>query len=76
MPVEAMRRAEGASRDCDLFLVLGSSLRVNPAAALPMVAKSSGAALGIVNREPTDLDSRADVVIHAEIGAVLREVVP
>ena len=75
MPVEAMRRAEAASRDCDLFLVLGSSLTVHPAAALPMVAKSNGAALAIVNREPTDMDAKSDVVIHAEIGAVLREIV-
>src|SRR5271170_5553054 len=75
MPVEAMRRAEAASRECDLFLVLGSSLLVYPAAALPMVAKSNGAALAIINREPTDMDGRADFVLHAEIGAVLREIV-
>jgi NAD-dependent deacetylase len=75
-PVDAMRRAEAASRECDLFIVLGSSLQVNPAAALPMVAKSNGAALAIINREPTDMDRNADVVIHAEIGAVLREIVP
>jgi NAD-dependent deacetylase len=76
MPVEAMRRAEIASRECDLILVLGSSLMVYPAAALPMVAKSNGASLAIINREPTDMDSKADVVIHAEIGAALREIVP
>ena len=76
MPIEAMRRAEAASRDCDLFVVLGSSLVVYPAASLPMVAKSNGAALAIINREPTEMDGRADVVIHAEIGAVLREIVP
>ena len=76
MPVEAMRCAEAASRDCDLFIVLGSSLVVYPAAALPMVAKSNGAALAIVNREPTDMDGGADLVIHAEIGAVLRDIVP
>jgi NAD-dependent deacetylase len=73
MPVEAMRRAEAASRACDLFIVLGSSLVVYPAAALPMIAKTNGAALAIVNREPTDLDGSADIVIHAEIGAVLRQ---
>jgi NAD-dependent deacetylase len=75
MPVEAMRRADAVSRDCDLFIVLGSSLTVYPAAALPMVAKSNGAALAIVNREPTEIDGRADLVIHAEIGAVLKEIV-
>jgi NAD-dependent deacetylase len=76
MPVPAMRRAEAAARECDFFLVLGSSLLVYPAAALPLVAKANGAALAIVNREPTDMDGRADVVIHAEIGAVLGEIVP
>jgi NAD-dependent deacetylase len=76
MPVAEMRRAEAASRDCDLFIVLGSSLSVYPAATLPLVAKSEGAALAIINREPTDLDGKADVVIHAEIGAVLRELMP
>ena len=76
MPVEAMRRAEAAARECNLLIVLGSSLLVYPAAALPMIAKSNGAALAIVNREATDMDGRADVVIHAEIGAVLRGLVP
>ena len=76
MPVEAMRRAHAASRQCDLFIVLGSSLVVYPAAALPMVAKSNGAALAIINREPTHMDGRADLVLHAEIGGVLREIVP
>jgi NAD-dependent deacetylase len=74
MPVEAMRRAEAASRACNLFIVLGSSLVVYPAAALPMIAKTNGAALVIINREPTDMDDSADIVIHAEIGAVLRQV--
>jgi NAD-dependent deacetylase len=76
MPVEAMQRADAASRQCDLFVVLGSSLSVYPAAVLPMVAKSNGAALVIINREPTNLDDRADLVLHAEIGAVLGELVP
>ena len=74
MPVEAMRRAEAAARACNLFIVLGSSLVVYPAAALPMIAKTNGAALVIINREPTDMDDSADIVIHAEIGAVLRQV--
>jgi NAD-dependent deacetylase len=75
MPLEAMRRADAAARECDLFIVFGSSLAVYPAAALPLVAKSNGAALAIINREPTSTDSRADLVIRAEIGAVLREIV-
>jgi NAD-dependent deacetylase len=76
MPVEAMRRAEEASLGCDLFLVLGSSLVVYPAAGFPLLAKRHGAALAIVNREPTELDTFADLVLNDEIGAVMSEVVP
>jgi NAD-dependent deacetylase len=76
MPVEAMARAEAAARACDLFLVLGSSLVVFPAAGLPITAKGSGAALAIVNREPTDLDGYADLVLHDEIGRVLEVAAP
>jgi NAD-dependent deacetylase len=76
MPVDAMRRAEAASRECDLVHRARLVADGLSAAALPMVAKSNGAALVIINREPTDMDGRADVVILAEIGAVLSEIVP
>jgi NAD-dependent deacetylase len=71
MPEDALRRAQELALACDLFLVAGSSLVVYPAAALPVVAKRSGAVLVIVNREPTPLDDVADLVIRGEIGAVL-----
>jgi NAD-dependent deacetylase len=71
MPEEAMRRAEAATTGCDLFLAIGSSLVVWPAAGFPLLAKRSGAKLVIVNREPTDCDEAADLVIHADIGATL-----
>ncbi|MBI4694682.1 MAG: Sir2 family NAD-dependent protein deacetylase [Gammaproteobacteria bacterium] len=71
MPVEAMRRAERAARECDLFLVLGSSLVVYPAAGFPLVAKKAGAALAIVNRDPTEQDGVADLVVHESIGETL-----
>ena len=71
MPQGAMRRAEALARDGDLFLVVGSSLVVYPAALLPVVAKRAGARLAIVNREPTDLDEAADLVVRGEIGPVL-----
>jgi NAD-dependent deacetylase len=74
MPEDRMRRAEALARDCDLFLVAGSSLVVYPAAQLPVLAKKAGARLIIVNREPTPLDSLADFVIRGEIGAVFAEV--
>jgi NAD-dependent deacetylase len=71
MPEEATRRAEEASLACDLFLAIGSSLVVFPAAGFPVLAKRNGATLVILNREPTDLDTMADLVINAEIGDVL-----
>ena len=76
MPEEPMRRAEAATIDCDLFLVLGSSLVVRPASDFPLLAIDAGARLAILNREPTDLDEHADLVLHDEIGPTLTEVVP
>ena len=57
---------------CDLFIVLGSSLVVYPAAGFPRVAKRKGAKLVIVNRDPTDQDDDADLVMHDEIGPTMR----
>ena len=71
MPEDAMARAEQATLACDLFLVLGSSLVVHPAADFPARAKREGARLAIVNAEPTPLDSMADLVMHAAIGTAL-----
>ena len=71
MPFDAVQRAEREALACDLFIVLGSSLVVFPAADLPRVAKRNGARLVIVNREPTDQDASADLVIHDEIGPTL-----
>jgi len=76
MPEEPMARAQAATLACDLFLVLGSSLVVFPAAGFPLQAKHNGAALAIVNREPTDQDAYADLVLHAEIGPVMTAVAP
>jgi NAD-dependent deacetylase len=71
MPIDAVQRAEREALACDLFIVLGSSLVVFPAADLPRVAKRGGARLVIVNREPTDQDASADLVIQDEIGPTL-----
>ena len=71
MPQDAMRRAEAATLEADLFLVLGSSLVVYPAAGFPELAKDNGAMLAIVNREPTGLDPIADLVIRRAIGDTL-----
>jgi NAD-dependent deacetylase len=75
MPEEAMARAEQETLACDLFLVLGSSLVVYPANGFPVLAKRRGAKLVILNRDATDLDGLADLVLHAEIGATLGEAV-
>ncbi|HTS90551.1 MAG TPA: Sir2 family NAD-dependent protein deacetylase [Stellaceae bacterium] len=76
MPREPMRRAEEETLACDLFLVLGSSLVVYPAAGFPLLAKQNGARLIIVNREPTEQDSYADLVLHDEIGPTMTAAVP
>jgi NAD-dependent deacetylase len=76
MPQEPMARAEVEALACDLFLVLGSSLVVFPAAGFPQLAKQNGARLAIVNRDPTDQDASADLVLHDEIGPVMTSVAP
>ncbi|MCA8901901.1 MAG: Sir2 family NAD-dependent protein deacetylase [Hyphomonas sp.] len=74
MPEEEMNRAMEEAISCDLFLVLGSSLVVYPAAELPIMAKRAGAAVAIVNREETDHDTYADLVLHEEIGPLMHSV--
>ena len=71
MPQDKMIRAQQLALEAELFLVLGSSLVVYPAATLPVIAKRREATLIIVNREPTELDAIADLVVRAEIGAAL-----
>jgi NAD-dependent deacetylase len=75
MPEIAMARAQNEATSCDLFIVLGSSLVVYPAAGFPQIARRNGARLAIINREPTDQDDDADLVIHAEIGPTMSRVV-
>lgn len=74
MPALPMRRAHEATMQCDLFIVLGSSLSVFPAADFPLRARQNGAALAIINRDSTEMDELADLVIHAGIGATLGQV--
>jgi NAD-dependent deacetylase len=71
MPEAAMQRAEEMTMSCDLFLAIGSSLVVWPAAGFPLKAKRNGASLVILNREATELDEIADLVIRDDIGTVL-----
>jgi NAD-dependent deacetylase len=71
MPQAQMQRAHELTMQADLFLVVGSSLVVFPAATFPVIAKRNGAKLVIVNRQPTELDEIADLVVRAEIGPAL-----
>ena len=74
LPQRALEAADELSRRCRTFIVLGSSLVVSPANYFPREAKMNGAALVIINRDPTPLDGMADIVVHEGIGAFLTEV--
>jgi len=71
MPEAEMQRAAELARNAELFIAIGSSLVVEPAAALPRLAKSCGASLVILNAEPTPLDSIADLVLRGRIGETM-----
>jgi NAD-dependent deacetylase len=76
MPEGPMRHAEELTLACDVFLAIGSSLVVWPAAGFLVMAKRNGAKLVILNRDATELDELADLVIHDDIGTVLAHVIP
>lgn len=71
LPYLVVQDAKNLIRQCDLILVAGSSLEVTPAAVLPVQAVNEGAELIIVNREPTYLDERADVLFRGDVEQVL-----
>jgi len=71
MPEDEMRRAAELARNCDLFMAIGSSLVVWPAAGFPLLARNCGAKLVIINNEPTEQDDIADLVIRHDIGETL-----
>ena len=71
MPEQKMAEARAATFNADLFLAIGSSLQVFPAAGFPVTAKHNRTPLVIINREPTGLDGLADLVINAEIASVM-----
>jgi NAD-dependent deacetylase len=75
MPVDEMQAAKEEAMNCDLFIAIGSSLVVYPAAGFPELAKRNGAKLVIINREPTGVDGIADLVLNTEIGETLSLVV-
>lgn len=75
MPADEVEKAIDLSRNCDFFLVVGSTLLVQPAALMPSYAKQSGAFLAIVNLSETPYDERCDVLIRGKAGEVLLEIV-
>jgi NAD-dependent deacetylase len=75
VPDAELNRAKELTANCDLFLVVGSSLKVMPAALLPRLALSRNVPIIIINLEATSLDEVADVVIHAKAGFVLPQIV-
>jgi NAD-dependent deacetylase len=75
MPDREMELAVESCHDCDVFLAVGSSLVVYPAAALPELAKRNDAVLIIINRTPTQMDGIADLVINDEIGKTLPQLI-
>lgn len=75
MPVDAMRKAERETLRADLFISIGSSLVVYPAAGFPELAKRNGSRLVIVNRDPTGLDEMADLVVNRSIAEVMGTVI-
>ena len=73
MPEVGMQMAQRKTLGCDLFITIGTSLVVYPAAGFPKLAKEIGANLIIINNEPTDFDPIADLVIREQIGKVFSE---
>jgi NAD-dependent deacetylase len=74
MPERETEEAYHRSSLCDLFIVVGSSLVVQPAASMPLVAKRNGAKLVIINRDPTPYDDMADIVIHGQAGPTMASI--
>ena len=71
MPDEELSRAREFALSCDLFLVVGSSLKVVSAATLPRLALKNDVPLIIINLQPTPLDDYAEIVINEKAGVVL-----
>lgn len=71
LPLATLEEAMKITNECDLFLTIGSSLVVQPAASLPIMAKENGSKLIIINKDPTPLDSIADMVFHSSASEVL-----
>jgi NAD-dependent deacetylase len=75
LPIRELQGAKEAAHQCDLMLIIGSSLEVAPASEIPLLAQRTGAKIIIVNLEKTYMDAEADVVIHERAALALQEIV-
>ncbi|MFH1624269.1 MAG: NAD-dependent protein deacylase [Pseudomonadota bacterium] len=75
MPVEETREAERRARLSDLFIVIGSSLVVQPAALMPLYAKEGGAKLVIINMADTPYDRSADALLFGKAGEIMERII-
>ena len=75
LPRDVFDRAKRAAIECDLMLVVGSSLEVMPVGYLPIIAVETGARLVVVNRDPTALDAEADVLLRGDLAEILPQLV-
>ncbi len=75
LPVDALENSVAYSKRCDLFIVIGSSLVVYPAAYMPIYAKESGARLVIINNSRTELDSQADMIVRGSAGEIMEKII-
>ncbi len=75
LPKDALENAVALSQVADLMLIVGTSLVVNPAAQLPLIARRNGAKLAIINREPTPLDNQVDLVARGDAGPILSNLI-
>lgn len=75
LPIREFQGAQEAARNCDLMIVIGSSLEVAPAGDIPIMAKRFGAKLIIINLEPTPVDRHAEIVIHERAAHILPQII-
>jgi NAD-dependent deacetylase len=74
LPQETLQEAIRRAQNCDLFVVIGSTLVIYPAAYIPTYAREAGATLAIVNLTPTPFDHHAEVVIRGQAGEIMSRV--
>jgi NAD-dependent deacetylase len=75
LPYKELQNAQADARQCDMMIVIGSSLEVEPASSLPKLAQMRGAKIVIINLQPTFFDKSADMVIHEDVAEVLPAIV-